>query len=209
MARFVLVHGAWLGGWSFEPLTRELRARGHRVDTPDLPCEDVSKSLADYARVIGDCRDAVLVAHSLGGLTAALVEARAHVYVSALLPDEDVFRVALLESFTGSIRDTEGRSHWPDLETAAAKLFPDCTRKQAEWAFARLRPQARVHVVPAPVRGVYVACLRDAAIRPDWQLSATGRGLDVLELHAGHFPMLTHPRELADLLGDVDRRTRG
>ena len=40
MARFVLVHGAWHGGWCFRELVRELEARGHEVAAPDLPCDE-------------------------------------------------------------------------------------------------------------------------------------------------------------------------
>jgi len=200
VARFVLVHGAWLGGWTFEPLTRELVARGHQVDAPDLPCEDVSLTVRDYAAALGDCRDAVVVAHSLGGLAAALVEAGRHIYLAGLLPVPDVYANALSPEFTGRLRDDLGRSYWPDLDVAAAKLFPDCSRGQAEWAFPRLRRQAPVEPVDVPIDGVYVACLRDAAVRPEWQRKASELGLDVVELDAGHFPMIALPRELADVL---------
>ena len=37
MSTFVLVHGAWHGGWCWEKLTPILEASGHRVVTPDLP----------------------------------------------------------------------------------------------------------------------------------------------------------------------------
>jgi hypothetical protein len=109
MARFVLVHGAWHGGWCWEPLSDELRSRGHRVEAPDLPCEDVTKTQADYASLIGRVPDAVVVGHSLGGLTAALVEARLRVYLAAILPVEDAFTRCRVPSFGGAERD--GHSH--------------------------------------------------------------------------------------------------
>ena len=37
MARFVLVHGAFSGGWIWEPLAKRLMAAGHSVEAPDLP----------------------------------------------------------------------------------------------------------------------------------------------------------------------------
>ena len=37
MARFVLVHGAFSGGWIWEPLAKRLRAAGHIAEAPDLP----------------------------------------------------------------------------------------------------------------------------------------------------------------------------
>jgi len=69
--------------------------------------------------------------------------------------------------------------------------------------FPRLRPQARIATEAQPLRDedVAVVCRHDAIVSPEWQL-ATGRELfrTVLELDTGHFPMLTHPAELADLL---------
>lgn len=37
METFVLVTGAWHGGWSWRPVATRLRAEGHRVLTPTLP----------------------------------------------------------------------------------------------------------------------------------------------------------------------------
>lgn len=36
MAGFVLIHGAFHGGWCFDPVAERLRARGHSVCAPDL-----------------------------------------------------------------------------------------------------------------------------------------------------------------------------
>jgi pimeloyl-ACP methyl ester carboxylesterase len=37
MATFVLVHGAWHGGWCWHKIVPLLEAKGHRVLAPDLP----------------------------------------------------------------------------------------------------------------------------------------------------------------------------
>ena len=37
MARIVLVHGAFAGGWCWEPVLEPLREAGHDVQTLDLP----------------------------------------------------------------------------------------------------------------------------------------------------------------------------
>jgi pimeloyl-ACP methyl ester carboxylesterase len=37
MASFVLIHGAFHGGWCFDPLVEILRGRGHAVSAPTLP----------------------------------------------------------------------------------------------------------------------------------------------------------------------------
>jgi len=96
MAVFALVHGAGDVGWSWHLVRAELEARGHRAVAPDLPCDDDTATLADYADAVLDAlldaagpldgqRDLVVVGHSYGGLTAALVAARAPVAALVLL----------------------------------------------------------------------------------------------------------------------------
>lgn len=80
MTTFVLLHGAWHGGWCWGRVADILRARGHRVTTPTQTglgershllspeitlttfCEDLRLHL-DYE----DLTDVVLVGHSFGG----------------------------------------------------------------------------------------------------------------------------------------------
>ena len=206
MARFLFVHGAWHGGWCFEALQRELEARGHAVEAPDLPCDEPGLTQLDYARAIGPQPDTVVVGHSLGGLTIPFVEARVRVYLAALLPVEHLDESTFADGFGGFLRDELGRSYWPDADIAFAKLYPDCARAQSDAAFARLRPQAPIDAIvrPGSQHDVVIATLRDAAIAPAWQLEAgaayAGR---VLTLDAGHSPFFTHPVELADLLQSV------
>lgn len=206
MARFLLVHGAWHGGWCFEALQRELEARGHAVEAPDLPCDQVGLTQLDYARMLGPQPDAVVVGHSLGGLTIPFVEARVRVYLAALLPVAELDDAAFADGFGGFLRDEQGRSYWPDGDTAFAKLYPDCTRAQSDDAFGRLRRQALIDLMVQPVseRDVVIATLRDAAIDPEWQQrAARAHSARVLPLEAGHSPFFTHPAELAELLDSV------
>jgi pimeloyl-ACP methyl ester carboxylesterase len=207
MARFVLVHGAWHGGWCFRWLAEELEDRGHDVVAPDLPCEELGLTPLDYARLIGPQPDAIVVGHSLGGQTIAQVEARTRVYLGAVLPVENVYAECFAEGFGGTARDKLGRSYWPDADTAAVRMYPDCSRTQSDWAFTQLRRQAPLETLTARLgRGdVVIATLEDAAIDPDWQVH-TGRahGARVIELDAGHSPFLTQPDELADLLSSLD-----
>jgi pimeloyl-ACP methyl ester carboxylesterase len=81
MATFVLVHGAFIGGWAWTRLRPLLRAAGHTVYTPTLTgCGERSHLLSavtgyqqhvtDVVNVLKyeDLRDVILVGHSYGGM---------------------------------------------------------------------------------------------------------------------------------------------
>jgi len=216
VATFCLVHGAWHGGWAWEPLRAELEGRGHRVVAPDLPCDDPDAGVAEYAAVVrealGGADDAIVVGHSLGGMTIPLVPARTLVYLCAYVPEPgralaDRDAAAWGPGFATSIqRDELGRSYWPDLAAAAHDLqYPP----EAAALAAKLRPQGRKpSVEPSPVQALprvdsaFIVCTHDYAIPPDFQLRMARDevGVEPVELPSGHSPMLSHVRELADAL---------
>jgi pimeloyl-ACP methyl ester carboxylesterase len=94
MATYVLIHGAGDVGWYWHLVDAELRDRGHDVVAPDLPCDDDSAGLWDYADTVldavGDRAELVVVAQSFAGFTAPLVCDRAPVeqlvLVAAMIP---------------------------------------------------------------------------------------------------------------------------
>jgi pimeloyl-ACP methyl ester carboxylesterase len=94
MATYVLIHGAASDSWYWHLVVPELRAQGHDVVAPDLPSDDDSAGLREYADVvvdaIGDRRDLIVVAQSMGGFTAPLVCDRVPVsrliLVAAMVP---------------------------------------------------------------------------------------------------------------------------
>jgi pimeloyl-ACP methyl ester carboxylesterase len=80
MATFVLIHGAGDAGWYWHLTEAELRARGHHTIAPDLPCDNDTASLDDYAGTVADAaagrQDLVIVGQSYGAFTAALAASR-------------------------------------------------------------------------------------------------------------------------------------
>ena len=105
MATYVLVHGAWGGGWYWERTARLLRASGHEVFTPTLtgngershlltPEVGLETHVADIMAVLRYERlsDVVLVGHSYGGMVVSAVADRVTerigtlVYLDAALP---------------------------------------------------------------------------------------------------------------------------
>jgi pimeloyl-ACP methyl ester carboxylesterase len=210
------VHGAWHGGWAWDPLSDELRARGHDVVAPDLPCEDITAGASEYARVVaevlGGRDDAIVVGHSLGGMTIPLVPARMHVWLCAYVPQPgraliDRGAEAFGPGFADSaLRDELGRSYWPDLAAAAHDFqYPAEAARLTE----RLRHQARKpSIEPSPVEAMppanreYIVCGGDYAVPPSWQrrVAREELGVEPIELDSGHSPMLTCPGELARIL---------
>lgn len=100
---YVLINGAWHGGWAWRPVAQHLRAAGHRVLTPTLPGladgdDPTAHQLSDVVdAVVGlverhDLHDVTLVGHSWGGypLTGAAnrlgARVRKAVYWSAFVP---------------------------------------------------------------------------------------------------------------------------
>ena len=81
MATFVLVHGAWAGGWIWKKITPLLRAAGHdvhattatglgdRVHLTD-PAIDLDTHITDVANVLAfeELTDVTLVGWSYGGM---------------------------------------------------------------------------------------------------------------------------------------------
>jgi pimeloyl-ACP methyl ester carboxylesterase len=225
---FALVHGAWHGAWCWERLLEPLRQLGHGAVAVDLLCEDPDAGLdacADSvaAALEGVGGDVVLVAHSLGGLTAPLVAARrpvrALVYLAAFVPEAgrsmaDELRssaepVLLIEG--GRETDEAGRSRWTDAATTAALLYPDLSRADAEWAFAQLRPQARrpqieLHPAGLPdVPAASIVCSGDRVVNPAWsrRVARERLGVEPVDLPAGHFSMIAAPEALAAALASL------
>src|SRR5215207_4309066 len=89
MTTFVLVPGAGGDTLFWHRLVAELESRGHRALPVGLPVRDDSAGLEAYAdtvvAAIGDRSPVVLVAQSMGGLTAPLVCERVPVELLVLL----------------------------------------------------------------------------------------------------------------------------
>ena len=94
MTSYVLIPGAGGAAWYWHRVLPLLQEAGHAAIAVDLPGDDGTAGLPEYARLvvgaIGGRDDAVLVAQSLGGFTAPLVAAavpvRALVLVNAMIP---------------------------------------------------------------------------------------------------------------------------
>jgi pimeloyl-ACP methyl ester carboxylesterase len=132
MATYVLVHGAWAGGWVYKGTARALREAGHEVYVPTLtglgervhlasPGITLSIHIADVVGVLEheNLTDVILVGHSYGGMVVTGVAAaagariRSLVYLDAFLPQDgqnlwDIADEAARRHYIDAQRDTPG-----------------------------------------------------------------------------------------------------
>jgi pimeloyl-ACP methyl ester carboxylesterase len=90
MATFVLVHGAGDVGWYWHLAEAELRAAGHHTIAPDLPCDNDTATLDDYAAAVTNAtakghQDLVIVSQSYGAFAATLAASRVPTRLLVLL----------------------------------------------------------------------------------------------------------------------------
>jgi pimeloyl-ACP methyl ester carboxylesterase len=227
---FVLVHGAWHGGWCWQRLAPLLREQGYDVYAPTLtglgerahllaPEIDLTTHIDDILGVLQyeDLANVVLVGHSYGGMVISGVVDRAPeriaqaIYLDAFLPNDGE-----------SIRDL-GQN--PDLDTIAATYgdgwrmpppsgaagFGVTDPDDIAWIDARLGDQPyATFTQPIELTGndedgiARSFVLTSEFIFPDHAARARERGFEVRELMAaGHDSMVTMPDELAAILLDL------
>ena len=218
MTTFALVHGAWHGAACWARVVPELEQRGHRAVAMDLPCDDPEAGISAYADAVlaaldGAGGDVVAVGHSLGGLTIPVVAARRPVarlvFVAAVVPVPG----GTLADGGASPPVPEGNGTTSFRDDAIEPWFThDAPAEDAAWLAAGLRAQSfRPSSEPSPlgtwpsVPSSYVVCTGDRIIDPDWQRrEARDRlGVEPVEVESGHNPMVSRPRQLAEILASL------
>ncbi|RDI65588.1 alpha/beta fold hydrolase [Nocardia pseudobrasiliensis] len=211
MATFVLIHGAGDVGWYWHLVEAELRERGHDTVAPDLPCDNDSAGLPDYAdtvvAAIGDRTDLVIVAHSMGAFTAPLVcervPAELLVLLTPMIPAPGESPDAY---WSASGYDREERDRYDDT---IALFYHDVPPALAAEALRRGRAQSEARLgEPSPLRSwpdapTRVLICRDDRMFPPAFLRRVSRerlGITPDEMSGGHTPALSHPRELTNRL---------
>ena len=230
MANFVLVHGSFQGGWIWKPTAQALRNAGHTVYAPTLDgCGERHHlirpgiTIAAQAREVADMMFyedlsvVVLVGTSTGGLVVCKAAEMARerisrlVFVDALAPQpgERVSDIVQRSASTPPMPTTD-LTRGPTRDDMESRLFADLEPELRAWAIER----ATMHPVeasdaPGELDGFWSQDWQASVIRcrqsvnpPEAHQRRTAEKLDAdwHELDAGHYPMLSHPDELADLL---------
>jgi pimeloyl-ACP methyl ester carboxylesterase len=227
MATYVLVHGAYQGGWIWKAVAQRLRAAGHDVYAPTLDgCAERQHQVragitnATHGQEIAgllfheDLRDVVMVGTSSGGMVVcAAAEPVADriarvVFVDALalLPGERV------DEIVKRARPNEGNEivTGPSRVDVESRLFADLEPQTRAWALERYapHPRAALEAPMGPTRfwdrawpATVIRCTR--AVNPgEAHQRRTAERLKATwhEMDTGHYPMLSQPAELTKLL---------
>ena len=221
MATFALIHGAGDTGWYWHLTEAELQARGHQTIAPDLPCDNDTASLNDYAGTVADAvagrQDLVIVGQSYGAFTATLVAARVPVRLLVLLagmiptpgetPGEWWSNTGLQQAVEEQARLDGGETGHDD---PLITYYNGVPRPLAEEALRRgaRGESSTVWNTPWPletwpdVPTRFILC-RDDHFFPAAFLRRIAQerlGLDPDEVPGCHCVALSHPTELSDLL---------
>jgi pimeloyl-ACP methyl ester carboxylesterase len=223
---FVLVHGAWHGGWCWKKVVPLLQAAGHRVVALTLtgpgerahlisPEVGLTTHVEDVVNTLEmeDLTDVILVGHCYGGLVISGVAARAASRIRRL-----VYLDALVAEHGQSAFDLNSQQFRQRLEAAAAEhgdgykapaileILGVSDAADLEWLRPRLRPQpiesfrqpvqARSPAQPMP--STYILCKQFGF--QETAAKCRLKGWPVLEIDCGHDAMIVKPRELVDLL---------
>ncbi len=226
MSTFVLLHGAYQGGWIWQRVMPFLRIAGHLVFAPTLdgcaerrhalrPGIDTESQAAEIAELLffEDLHDVVLVGTSCGGMVGCRV---------AELARERIGRIVLADAlalFDGeSVADhvkrptavTTTLATGPSREDAADRMFASLDPATKAWALERYTPHP-VAAMTAPVRlerfwdldwpASVIWCRQSVNPPVSHQRRAAERlKAKWFELDTGHYPMLTEPAALARLI---------
>ena len=183
MANVVLIHGAFHGGWCWREVGSRLRGDGHQVFSPTLtglgerahligPEVNLDTHIADIVNTVDseELDDAVLVAHSYGGMpmtgAADCLADRlsALVFFDAYTPEDGESSMSVRSTVPGHVpleEPTDGYSV-PALKAETFGLSGDL----ADWADRRLTPHPLASITqPIRLSGAWQQVKRKIYIR--------------------------------------------
>jgi pimeloyl-ACP methyl ester carboxylesterase len=228
---FVLIHGAFHGGWCWDRVAQRLTALGHRVFAPTLAGLDVSRQsrpsgvtlsthIHDTVELIerGGLRNIVLCGHSYGGMVIS--------GVAEFLPSSIAALVYL-----DAVKPAPGECMWDCLPDETRKAFKASTvdgyvapvsaaafkvnEADRAWVDARCTPQPiETFLERLPVTNRRASISRNTYVYSEGFASpimskfadeAEASGWRRINLPDGHDLMLDCPEEVARILLDASR----
>jgi pimeloyl-ACP methyl ester carboxylesterase len=231
MAEFLLIHGAFQGGWVWRDVSARLESLGHEAHRPTLTgCGYLSAGLREGQGLQTYINDVlqymefeglervVLGAHSYSGMVCAAVAMQASNRIRKL-----VFMDAVIPEAGRSFADMAGSGFQGMLQKQVEdgwKVNPwplpmfGVSEDTAAWFGPRVRPFPLAAFTdpfpsdfdPDAVDAEHIRCARTK--NPMIQMmgqKAENSGWRVSTLDSDHSPMTTHPEQLARLLDEAAR----
>ena len=229
---FVLVHGAWHGGWSWQNVSRDLREKDYLVYTPTLSgmgeykhtindSIDLKTHITDIINLIEieDLDNVILVGHSYSGLVIAGVADSISERLNKL-----VFLDAMIlkngeSALSIQTQETQGYMNnfvvsKQNVPAPSAKGFGIKNTAKIKWVNERLTPQPYhtftqklllKHTFGNSVPLHYIACNNPAlpVLEIIHKIIQNNPEWSFYTLNTGHDAMLTLPDELSELLLDI------
>ncbi|WP_394824398.1 alpha/beta fold hydrolase [Pendulispora albinea] len=214
MSTYVLIHGAGGSAWDWHLVEPELRARGHEVIAMDLPCDDDSTGLSEYAdaviAAIGGRTDLIVVGHSLGGFTAPLVCDRVPVqrlvFLAGMIPKpgETPGEWWAASGYERMAREQEAKGERATDEVALfmhdvpPELLAEATRRGRNQSGTPMEKPWPLQTWPS-VPTSFVLCRDDRFFPASFlrQLAKERLGITADEIDGSHCVYLSRPAELA------------
>jgi pimeloyl-ACP methyl ester carboxylesterase len=230
MAIYILIHGAWHGGWAWDRVAPLLTKAGHLVIAPDLPTQE-GVTLAHYVDFIANLIDeqeepVILVGHSMAGVILSALAERMpdkiakNIYLCALLLENGKCALDMFQAYPTPHMECDFNSDYsscvvkPDMIVNA--LYNTCDAADTAQASAKLTPQATA-IFSTPlviseenygrVPRFYIECTKDHALLPEMQqaMSKAMPGTQVFSLDTDHAPFLSMAGKLSDILLTISK----
>src|ERR1700744_5620787 len=213
----VLVHGAWADGSSWSEVIPRLQAAGLHVTAVQNPLNSIEDSVAETRRVLAlQDGPTVLVGHSWSGTliseTGTDPKVTSLVYVAARAPDAGEDFVALSgkfpttparagvenhDGFTTLTEDAFLKYFAGDIPAPRARVLFGTQPPTAASPFADKTDAAAWHDKPS----FYAVSTQDQTISPELEKFLAKRmNATTIELPASHLSMISHSKEIADLI---------
>jgi len=213
----VLVHGAWADGSSWGEVIARLQAAGLNVTAVQNPLTSLDDSVAATRRALAlQNGPTVLVGHSWAGTVVSETgidpKVTALVYVAARAPDAGEDFVALSGKFAtmpvrAGVQEHDGFTKLSEesflkyfangVPAAKAKVLYAEQEPTAVSLFGGRTTAAAWHTKPS----FYAVSKQDQTINPELERFLASRmKATTIELDAGHLSLVSHPKEVADLI---------
>jgi pimeloyl-ACP methyl ester carboxylesterase len=235
MSSLILIHGGGHGSWCWGPIIDQLRSAGHDLQAVDLPGRDGSLAggsdvtFEDWLSCVSTAIDSaaqkpILVAHSMGGLTASQIAERhpdeiaGIVYVSAVVPLDGEAGLPTLQhagrdcallAEGAIVPSADGTTAIVAPEHARTAFYSESPEPDVRQALARLCAEALAPLMTrlqlgAGFRAVdkfYIGATKDKAVPPAFQRVMAERcGASYAPIAADHSPFYSAPKQFVAML---------